>query len=143
MVALTQDRDTKQRIGDMRSGPMAAATTIFAGALVMRNAAGFLIEAATATGMVGVGRAEHYTDNTGAAGDVELRYRPGCFRYDNSAGGDLIALADIGALCFAVDDQTVARTNGSNTRSPAGIIEDVDTMGVWVRLDEALTNAAS
>ena len=64
------------------------------------------------------------------------------FHFANSAAADAIAIGDIGAVCFAVDDQTVAKTNGSSTRSPAGIVEDVDATGVWVRFDEALTNAS-
>jgi hypothetical protein len=31
-----------------------------------------------------------------------------------------------------VDDQTVAKTDGSTTRSVAGIVRGVDTDGVWV-----------
>lgn len=143
MVALTKDRNTPRADGDLRQGGVAAATTIFAGALVMRNAAGFLIEGQTATGLVGVGRAEEQKDNSaGANGALSLTYRPGVYRFANSAAGDLIADADIGALCYAVDDQTVAKTDGSSSRSPAGIVDHVDAQGVWVRLDEALTNAS-
>ena len=40
---------------------------------------------------------------------------------------------------FVVDDETVAKTNGGGTRSPAGIIADADDQGVWVRFDEGLT----
>ena len=65
----------------------------------------------------------------------------GVFRYANSAAGDLIATADIGTVCYIVDDQTVAKTSATATRSPAGIVEDVDANGVWVRFDEALTRA--
>ncbi len=52
-----------------------------------------------------------------------------------------LGMADIGKLCFIVDDCTVAKTNGSATRSRAGTVEDVDASGVCVRLDEALTRA--
>lgn len=143
MAALTKDRNTPRADGDLRQGGIAAATTIFAGALVMRNAAGFLIEGQTATGLVGVGRAEEQKDNSaGANGALSLTYRPGVYRFANSAAADLIAAADIGSLCYAVDDQTVAKTNGSSSRSPAGIVDHVDAQGVWVRLDEALTNAS-
>lgn len=45
---------------------------------------------------------------------------------------DAIALADIGSDCYIVDDQTVAKTSGSATRSVAGKIFDVDAAGVWV-----------
>ncbi|TMV09824.1 hypothetical protein FGK63_01775 [Ruegeria sediminis] len=143
MTALTADRNTPRREGELRSGAVAASTKIFAGALVMRNATGYLVKGQTATGLVGVGRAEEQVDNSaGANGALTVTVRPGVFRFANSAAGDLITIADIGAKCFAVDDQTVAKTDGTSTRSPAGIIEDVDAQGVWVRLDEALTNAA-
>jgi hypothetical protein len=144
MSALTQGRTTKQRAGDIDDGPVAASQKIFAGAIVMRNAAGFLVAAVTATGLTGVGRAEELVDNSdGGAGDAVLRVRPGIFAYANSAAGDLITAADIGKACFAVDDQTVAKTDGTGTRSKAGVIARVDADGVWVRFDEALTRIAS
>jgi hypothetical protein len=140
MVALTANRNTRQRIGDQISGLLGASQVIFAGALVMRNASGHLVKGATATGSFGVGRAEEEATSTGA-GEVSLRVGRGTFCYANSAAGDLIATADIGTVCYIVDDQTVAKTNGSNTRSPAGVVEAVDAMGVWVRFDEALVRA--
>lgn len=142
MAALTKDRNTPRLSGDVRVGLVAAATAIFAGALVMRNAAGFLIEGQTATGLVGVGRAEERVENAGANGAASVTYRPGIYRFANSAATDEIATAQIGDVCYAVDDQTVAKTDGTASRSPAGIVEDVDADGVWVRLDEALTNAS-
>jgi len=72
---------------------------------------------------------------------TNIEFREGVFRYANSAAADLIATADIGAVCYIVDDQTVAKTNGTNTRSPAGAVVDVDAIGVWVRFDEVLTRA--
>jgi len=144
MSALTQGRTTKQRAGDIDDGPVAAAQLIYAGAIVMRNAAGFLVAAVTATGLTGVGRAEELVDNSdGGDGDAVLRVRPGIFAYANSAAGDLITAADIGKACFAVDDQTVAKTDGTGTRSKAGVVARVDADGVWVRFDEALTRIAS
>ena len=93
---LAQDRNTPAASGDLREGPVAAAQLIHAGALVCRNAAGFLVKGATATGLVGVGRAEHRVDNaTGGAGDAQLRYRPGIYRFANSTAADLITIADI------------------------------------------------
>lgn len=143
MPPLTEDRNTPRASGDIRVGLVAANTLIFAGALVMRDASGNLIEGQTATGLVGVGRAEERADNsTGSAGDIAVKYRPGIYRFANSSGADEITDADIGSKCFAVDDQTVARTDGTATRSPAGTVDQVDAQGVWVRLDEALTTAA-
>ena len=31
-----------------------------------------------------------------------------------------------------VDDQTVAKTDGTGTRSAAGVVVNVDALGVWV-----------
>ncbi|WP_372605598.1 hypothetical protein [Actibacterium sp.] len=144
MVALTKDRATPQKADGIKSGSVAAASLIYGGAIVMRDAAGNLVPGQTALNLIGIGRAEERVDNsTGAAGDLALRYRPGTFRYANSAAADEITAADIGAVCYAVDDQTVAKTDGTLTRSPAGIIEDVDAQGVWVRFDEGLTKTAA
>lgn len=143
MTALAADRNTARIAGDDRSGSVAASTLVYAGAILMRNATGYLIEGQTATGLVGIGRAEERVDNSaGADGDLSVAYRKGIFHFANSAAADLITFADIGDICFVVDDQTVAKTDGSSTRSKAGYIEDVDANGVWVRFDEALTNAS-
>jgi hypothetical protein len=143
MAALTDDRMTPRREGDYRVEGVAAATVIYAGALVMRNAGGYLVKGQTATGLVGVGVADARADNAaGANGAITARYRAGSFRFANSTAADAITIAEVGDVCYAVDDQTVAKTHATNTRSAAGIIEAVDAQGVWVRLDEALTKAS-
>jgi len=135
MAAMTEDRNTLRRDGVDYKHPVKAATTIHAGALVALDASGWAVPASTATGLVMVGRAEARADNgAGANGDIAVRVRRGVFRFANSAEADLIARAEIGDTCFAVDDQTVAKTDGSESRSAAGIIRDVDAQGVWVEI---------
>lgn len=144
MTALTADRNTPRASGDLREGLVAASQLIYAGAIVCRNASGHLVEGVTGLNLTGVGRAEERVDNsTGAAGAKTLRYSTGVFRYANSTSTDEITVADIGKACFVVDDQTVAKTNGSSTRSKAGVVDNVDAQGVWVRFDEALARVAS
>ncbi|EEW59225.1 conserved hypothetical protein [Ruegeria sp. TrichCH4B] len=143
MTVLSSDRNTPRLDGDMRHGFVAGGSLIYAGAIVLRAADGYLHEGHTVTGMVGVGRAEERIDNRiGADGEEGLTYRPGIYKFANSAAADEITHADIGSLAYAVDDQTVAKTDGTGTRSPAGIIDGVDADGVWVRFDEALTKAS-
>ena len=67
----------------------------------------------------------------------------GNFCLANSAGADEITAADIGKVCYIVDNQTVAKTDGTATRSPAGIVDDVDDAGVWVNIDPTNGVAAS
>lgn len=134
MTALAVDRLTKERAGDQFARPVAATTRIFGGSIVCLNAAGNAIPGATATGLIVDGVAEAQVDNrNGAAGALSVVSRRGVFQFANSASTDLITIAEIGDNCYIVDDQTVAKTNGSSTRSVAGKIEDVDANGVWVR----------
>lgn len=143
MVALTANRNTLVLQGDVLVGPVGASSKIFAGAIVMRNAAGYLVKGATATGGFGVGAADALADNTsGADGAIVVRYQAARGRFANSASGDLIVQADVGKVCWIVDDQTVAKTNGTNTRSPAGFVESVDSLGVVVRFDEQILRAS-
>ena len=72
----------------------------------------------------------------GANGAISVQVKRGTFKYGNSSAGDLIAQADVGADCYIVDDQTVAKTNGSSTRSVAGKIIAVDADGVWVKIGQ-------
>lgn len=133
MVALAKDRNTPARDGDTFDFGVAAGVKIFAGALVALNATGFATPGAVATTLISIGRAEEQVDNTGGAdGAVTVKIRKGVFRFLNSAAGDEIVATDIGADCFIVDDQTVAKTNGTATRSVAGKVVDLDAQGVWV-----------
>lgn len=138
MAALTVERDTQRRNGERGVGPVAAATKIFAGAIVCaQTGSAFFTKGATATTLRGVGVAEDTADNSaGAAGAINVNYRrDGFFRFANSAAGDLITLADVGADCYIVDDQTVAKTSGGATRSIAGKVRDVDASGVWIEFN--------
>ncbi len=116
---------------------VAASTTIYPGAIVCLNASGNLVPASTSTTLIAVGvyDGKDIVDNsTGAIGDIKLSPRMGVFRFENSASGDAITKAEIGDDCYLVDDQTVAKTSGSSTRSVAGKIYAVDSLGVWVYL---------
>ncbi|MBN9232763.1 MULTISPECIES: hypothetical protein [Phyllobacteriaceae] len=134
MPALGSDRDTKQRSGEIRELPVKGATVLYAGAMAAVNAAGLVVPMATALGLRGLGRVERRADNSaGADGALRARVGAGVYRFANSAAADQITAADIGNDCYGVDDQTVAKTNGANTRSVAGKIYDVDAQGVWVK----------
>ena len=98
-------------------------------------------------GYTAPGYGSNVYDNTGTGatnGGITCTYRQGVFTYANSAAGaDLIAATDIGADAFIVDDQTVAKTNGTNTRSRAGKIMGVDSFGnvqVHIGVSFALPN---
>ena len=133
-MVLAKNNNTPERDGTTISLAVAANVRIFAGALVALTAAGLATPGAVATTLKGMGRAKDEANNIGgAASAIRVEVEKGVFRFNNSAAGDAITAADIGANCFIVDDETVAKTNGGNTRSVAGTIFDVDAQGVWVR----------
>lgn len=131
-MALSKGRNTKRRMSAIRTVPMKGATTIYGGGIVVVGSDGFARPARVATTDKALGRARKTVVNTGADGAETIDVETGCFAYANSSAGDLIARTDIGATAYLVDDETVAKTNGSNTRSAAGPIFDVDADGVWI-----------
>lgn len=137
MVAATKDRDTQEVQGRRRAFPMAANAKVYAGTIAVIDASGNANKGSTATTLRAVGIFDTPYDNTGgSAGAVVCEAVRGVFGpFANSSAGDLIGAADVGSTCYIVDDQTVAKTNGSATRSVAGVVHQVDASGVWVRFD--------
>jgi len=141
-MALTADRNTP-RLGDdihAYDHPVKGSTLIYAGALVCLNSSGLLVPGAISTTLRAVGRArKRYDNSAGADSAIIAAVDSGVFRYNNSSAGDLIAQADVGADCYVIDDQTVAKTSNGSTRSIAGKIVAVDSLGVWVHVQHALS----
>lgn len=142
MTALTAGRNTPYREGEDFVFGVATTQKIYAGSIVVLSATGYAESGATATGKIAVGRCEEYVYNDLADGLKTVKVRRGIYRFLNSASGDLITIAEIGDVCWIVDDQTVAKTNGGSTRSVAGYIMDVDDDGVWVKIGFGPVDAA-
>jgi hypothetical protein len=135
MAATTSDRNTQSRNGHRRNFPVAAATIIPAGVLAAIDTSGNLVNAATSTTLKTVGVTEGYLNNgTGVAGQIKADVLLGIYGpFGNSTSTDQITAADIGNDCYVVDNQTVAKTNGANTRVVAAKVFDVDASGVWLK----------
>lgn len=128
MTALTKDRPTAQRAGDLVSDPVAASVTIYAGSMYVLDGSGDATPAtAAATTPV---RAVARKRAVQVEGDELTDGARGTFCFANSGGGTEITRAHIGENAYAVDDQTVANAG----TCVAGEILDVDDGGVWVRI---------
>lgn len=138
MMALSSDYNNPEREGRTYSYPVYTGVKIYEGAGVVLDSSGWAKPAVTGTGLITAGRSEEQADNAlGQSGDIYVKVKRGVFRYENSTAGDEITKAQIGDTCYWVDDYTVAKTSGTNTRSIAGEIVDVDADGVWVELPSA------
>lgn len=130
MAALTADRNTQMKDGELVAYKVATGVTIYAGSLVVASATGFAQPATAAASLTALGRAEETVTNAGADGAVTvLVRRKQMFKWANKAG-DLVTQALVGLSCYIEDDQTVRLTGASS--SVAGKVIAVDTDGVWV-----------
>lgn len=117
----------------MKTYNAAASIAFKQGSMVGVDTADGLLKRATASttlNIVGVSCRE--LDTTGLdAADRKIPVDHGTHGWFQSAtgGGDDIAADDETKLCYAVDDDTVALTNGGGTRSVAGRIYEVDDDG--------------
>lgn len=154
MTALAQARSATKRLAEDGAGhagniwPLLTNIKIWQGGLCVVDSAGYAKPGVVGTGLLCVGRAEWSYDTTGiASGTLKGDIREGTFNWGNSSAGDLITSAHVGMPCFIVDDQTVALTSATATRSPAGIVHRVDADGVWVKssieISRQLLNDAS
>jgi hypothetical protein len=133
-MALSADRNTEMKDGGLVVVPVAANTKCFAGGIAVANATGYAAPGTTATGLTYLGRFEMTVDNTsGAAGAQNISVRRGkAFKWKNS-GTDAVTQAELGKTCYIQDDETVAKTDGTGTRSAAGKVVGIDSSGVWVQ----------
>ncbi|MEI2742725.1 MAG: hypothetical protein V9G63_16300 [Candidatus Competibacter sp.] len=133
MAALTADRNTLYKDGEELPFPVAANAVIYAGALVVANAAGYAAPGSAAAGLIALGRAEEYIgNNPGADGAKVIRVRrKKAFLYANSVT-DAVVQADTGKPCYIQDDQTVCHT--ATGKSVAGTVVGLEAAGVWVHI---------
>ncbi|MBA2686856.1 MAG: hypothetical protein H0U64_02025 [Gemmatimonadaceae bacterium] len=132
MAALTANRDTLEMASahsQLHSEIGTDATQYYKGGIIcVSTVTGKMVKGTTATTLIAIGRCEENV-LTGTSNTREINARSGTFKFGNSSAADLIAADDIGKACYIVDDQTVALTDGTGTRSRAGIIEKVAADG--------------
>lgn len=153
MTALTAPRSTPSLATGKdawTTHPVAANVKIYPGAQVALNATGYLVPATSVTTLKVIGVASPkgnqytrtgpaqvvlgYIDTTDLAdGAVECTVQHPIALMVNS--GTSITKADIGNDCFAVDDQTVAKTNGGTSQVTRGDVTFSGTDAVGVTVD--------
>lgn len=121
---------------------IAANTLIKKGWLVGVDAAGRAVPGDTVAAgcLAGFGKASSTIDNRtgselgGAADATDVFVEYGIFGWQSAGGGDTITAADVGKVCWVVDNQTVGLTSGGDTRALAGYISEVRNGFVYVQM---------
>lgn len=144
MAALTRDRktdpiDVNAPWPRLYAAPMETQTTIFGGALFATNAAGNVVPASANGALKCWGRCQRTVVNTtaagfGAAGALFAEAATGVYFFNNDAGSPFTA-ADVYVPGYAVDDNTVSKSDAGGTRPyvgymvPAGTINNLRSSG--------------
>lgn len=117
--------------------PVKAAAQLYAGTIAL-TASGYAKSAATVAstdicwglynGLLN-GTPTTSTPITGGSTDgaVVVGIDTGSFYLQNGTNSDAITQADVGALCYVIDEVTVGKTNGSSSRPVAGRIMSIGT----------------
>ncbi len=128
MASLTSPRNTvvllPQQFGSLQ--PMAAGATAVQGCLVALNGDGYGNAASMtkATSLKCVGIANESVDNSaGIAAAQSVVCLTGLVLLDNGTSTDTITQADVGNLCYALDNHTVSRV--STGASAVGTIRQI------------------
>jgi len=132
MAALAKIQPFNENTGPIGKGRVAASTRIFQGAMLGRNAAGFIVP--FATGLFFAGHALEDCDNSaGSAGDLSVNYRRGTYYATVPVFGST-TIAHIGDPVWASSDNhtDLTRTDptgGATTTDLVGYIHNIDDAG--------------
>lgn len=132
MTAATQDLGSKQRIGTFYELPPKAATTHYIGTLA-GDKAGEALPVVADVLIKRIGVVEAIGGPQGAPTRIKVCVDPTKIfgPFANSTAGDALAEADVGAIVYGVDNQTLAKTDGSATRPAVGYLHSVTAEGVF------------
>lgn len=79
--------------------------------------------------------------NSGAAGAFLVEVTAGEFDFVSGSGAEAITAANIGEICYAIDDQTVGLTSSLGARPIAGKVTGLDAVSGQVRVLVGFVNA--
>lgn len=132
-MATTTQRDTLERMNpgsNVYELLAADSQTFIKGIIVCKNASGLLVPASKATGLVAVGRCEENV-TTGVSNTRKVKFKAGTFKWGNAAGNPVIQ-SGVGETCWIEDNETVRQNSDTASTSQAGVVEELDSDGVWV-----------
>lgn len=131
MTALSADRHTPYKEGDIVEYPVAASSKIYNGSLVGINTSGYAVPAADTANFKCAGVAEEQVDNSSGANGaktVKVRTR-GVFKFTATS----ITQAMVGAAMYVKDDQTFDDTSTNSVQCGTLARYESATEG-WIKL---------
>jgi hypothetical protein len=132
MAALTSKRSVRTRKFSSLDLPAVASASYFQGGVVGFDTAtgtGLIVKATVTATFVAIGvvAEDKVLGAGGGSITVNLFTEKTLAWFNNATAGDAIAAADVGDLCYWLDDNTVAQNDATNTRSVAGRTWAIDS----------------
>lgn len=131
---------TEIRCGSLIPVPLAALALVLQGTFAVVDANGFAVASADVGGadQSCIGIWDHSAENSGADGEVVACVRRKQQFLVSNSTADPVTQADLGAVVYVEDNQTIAKTDGTGTRSVAGYFMGFDLENpayVWVEIE--------
>ena len=131
---------TEMRCGTLMPVALASMVLVLQGTFAVVDASGYAIASEDVGGADQncLGIWDHSAENTGAAGDVVACVRRKQQFLVRNSTTDPVTQADLGAVVYVEDNQTIAKTDGTDTRSVAGHFMGFDVENpefVWVEIE--------
>lgn len=131
---------TEMRCGTLMSVALASMALVLQGTFAVVNASGYAIPSKDVGGADQncLGIWDHSAENAGADGDVVACVRRKQQFLVRNSTADPVTQADLGAVVYVEDNQTIAKTDGTDTRSVAGHFMGFDVQYpefVWVEIE--------
>lgn len=133
MTAITVGRTYLSLESGRRSHPIAANIKLLRGAMCFVNGTGYA-DMTSGNGLKCLGVSPFDQDNVGGAdGAFEAEFDcDKAIDFAIGTAGDALTKADVGATVYAIDNATVGKTSGANTRSIAGTLAKVENGRAFV-----------
>ncbi|MFA5187075.1 MAG: hypothetical protein WC551_11385 [Patescibacteria group bacterium] len=140
MGALSADRATIRKDGDLATYPVYQSVTIYNGALVSINSSGYAIPAADTASTTFAGVATAQADNSsGSSGAINVTVRrKGVFKFPATS----ITQAHVNGIMYLKDDQTFDNTSSNLIACGRLIKYESSTLG-WIEIDSAVITPAA
>lgn len=142
-MALSKDVQTNrfgsEGLHEPLSAPLGSAVTVYSGSIAISRA-GYLANASVpqstdvVLGIIGDPAGGTYVktgpgivgNGSQGANGVWVTIQTGSFILASGTGADALAETDVGATVYAIDEVTVGKTNGTNTRPAVGVLQPID-----------------
>lgn len=130
---------TEMRCGTLMLVALALSTLVLQGTFAVVDASGYAISSEDVGGVdqICLGIWDHSAENTGAAGDVVACVRRKQQFLVRNSSTDPVTQAEFGSPIYIEDNQTIAKTDGTGTRSLGGRFMGFDVENpefVWVEI---------